>query len=138
MPTAKTDTCTAQIDPALKQALRIAAALEYRSLSNTLEVMVCVRILSAARPGAPGCDAPYQDFPSRYDDRLIEPAMADLIENPVINLLFGEPQRYFRFEQNGITHEILTEWRLSTYCIPMAKPKLKGAQKVRKSRLRWI
>lgn len=55
--------------------------------------------------------------------------MADLIENPVINSPFGEPQRYFRFDENGITHEILTGRRLSTYFIPIAKPKLKGAQK---------
>ena len=41
MSTAKTDTLTARIDPALKQAVRIAAALERRSLSNRLEVMVC-------------------------------------------------------------------------------------------------
>ncbi|MFZ1828597.1 MAG: hypothetical protein WAW42_07485 [Candidatus Competibacteraceae bacterium] len=41
MPTAKTDTLTARIDPALKQAVRIAAALERRSLSNMLEVMIC-------------------------------------------------------------------------------------------------
>ena len=54
--------------------------------------------------------------------------MADLIENPVINSPFGEPQRHFRFDENGITHEILTGRRLSTYFIPIAKPKLKGAQ----------
>jgi type III restriction enzyme len=55
--------------------------------------------------------------------------MADLIDNPVINSPFGEPQRHFRFDENGITHEILTGRRLSTYFIPIAKPKLKGAQK---------
>ena len=41
MSTAKTDTLTARIDPALKQDVRIAAALERRSLSNMLEVMIC-------------------------------------------------------------------------------------------------
>ncbi|MFZ1828598.1 MAG: hypothetical protein WAW42_07490 [Candidatus Competibacteraceae bacterium] len=55
--------------------------------------------------------------------------MADLIENPVINSPFGGPQRHFRFDENGITHEILTGRRLSTYFVPIAKPKLKGAQK---------
>jgi len=39
---------------------------------------------------------------------LIELVMADLIENPVINSPFVEPQRHFRFDENGITHEILT------------------------------
>ncbi|MFZ4792146.1 MAG: hypothetical protein ACOYMW_14860 [Candidatus Competibacteraceae bacterium] len=28
--------------------------------------------------------------------------MADLIENPMINLPFAEPQRHFRFASNGI------------------------------------
>lgn len=32
--------------------------------------------------------------------------MADLIENPVINSSFEEPQRHFRFAENGITDEI--------------------------------
>ena len=41
MSNTKTDTLTARIDPALKQAVRIAAALERRSLSNRLEVMIC-------------------------------------------------------------------------------------------------
>jgi type III restriction enzyme len=30
------------------------------------------------------------------------------IDNPVINAPFMEPQRHFRFDENGITHEILT------------------------------
>jgi type III restriction enzyme len=55
--------------------------------------------------------------------------MADLIENPVINSPFGEPQRHFRFAENGITDEILPGRRRSTYFIPIAQPKLKGAQK---------
>jgi type III restriction enzyme len=55
--------------------------------------------------------------------------MADLIENPVINSPFVGPERHFRFDENGITHEILTGRRLSTYFIPIAKPKLKGVQK---------
>ena len=55
--------------------------------------------------------------------------MADLIENPVINSPFEEPRRYFRFAENGITDEILPGRRRSTYFIPIAHPKLKGAQK---------
>lgn len=55
MPTAKTDTLTARIDPGLKQAVRIAAALERRSLSNMLEVMICAycRQQGLALPDAP-------------------------------------------------------------------------------------
>ena len=32
--------------------------------------------------------------------------MADLIDNPVINSPFAEPQRHFRFTDDGITDEI--------------------------------
>ena len=55
--------------------------------------------------------------------------MADLIGNPVINSPFEELQRHFRFDDNGITDEIVPGRRRSTYFIPIAKPKLKGAQK---------
>jgi len=55
--------------------------------------------------------------------------MADLIENPVINSPFEEPRRHFRFAENGITDEIVLGRCLSTYFIPIAQPKLKGAQK---------
>lgn len=56
--------------------------------------------------------------------------MADLIENPIINSPFAEPKRHFRFGDNGITDEIITGRRRSTYFIPIAKPKLKTVQKV--------
>lgn len=61
MPTAKTDTLTARIDPALKQAVRIAAALERRSLSNMLEVMICAycRQQGLALPDATPDAKPY-------------------------------------------------------------------------------
>ncbi len=52
-----------------------------------------------------------------------------VIENPVINSPFEEPRRHFRFTDNGITDEIEPGRRRSTYFIPIAKPKLKGAQK---------
>lgn len=55
--------------------------------------------------------------------------MADLIENPVINSPFEEPQRHFRFADHGITDEIVPGRRRSTYFIPIAKPKLKTGQK---------
>ena len=32
--------------------------------------------------------------------------MADLIDNPVINSPFAEPQRHFRFTDDGITDEV--------------------------------
>ena len=48
-----------------------------------------------------------------------------VIENPVINSPFREPQRHFRFSEDGITDEILEERRVSSYFMPIAKPKKK-------------
>jgi len=50
-----------------------------------------------------------------------------VIENPVINSPFAEPKRHFRFSDEGITNEIIQERRISSYFIPIAKPK-KGGQ----------
>ncbi|MBM4288129.1 MAG: restriction endonuclease subunit R [Deltaproteobacteria bacterium] len=51
-----------------------------------------------------------------------------VIENPVINSPFDEPQRHFRFSNEGITNEVVPERRVSSYFIPIAKPKKKGKQ----------
>jgi len=51
-----------------------------------------------------------------------------VIENPVINSPFDEPQRHFRFSNEGITNEVVPERRVSSYFIPIAKPKKKGRQ----------
>lgn len=51
-----------------------------------------------------------------------------VIENPVINSPFEEPRRHFRFSNEGITNEIVPERRVSSYFIPIAKPKKKGKQ----------
>jgi len=51
-----------------------------------------------------------------------------VIENPVINSPFDKPQRHFRFTNAGITNEIVSERRVSSYFIPIAKPKKKGKQ----------
>lgn len=40
MATAKTATLTFRIDPGLKEALRVAAHLEHRSIANMVEVMI--------------------------------------------------------------------------------------------------
>lgn len=56
MTTTKTTTLTFRVDPELKESLRAAAALEHRSLSNMVEVMIldyCDRIgVSATSPAA--------------------------------------------------------------------------------------
>jgi type III restriction enzyme len=49
-----------------------------------------------------------------------------VIENPVINSPFDEPKRHFRFSDEGITNEIIEQRRISSYFIPIAKPKKKG------------
>ncbi len=51
-----------------------------------------------------------------------------VIENPVINSPFGEPKRHFKFTDEGITNEIVEARRVSSYFIPIAKPKKKGKQ----------
>jgi type III restriction enzyme len=50
------------------------------------------------------------------------------IENPILNSPFAEPTRHFKFDEDGITTEIAEGRRRSTYFIPIAKPKVKGAQ----------
>ncbi|NTW76661.1 MAG: hypothetical protein HGB33_02580 [Syntrophaceae bacterium] len=35
-----------------------------------------------------------------------------VIENPIINTPFAEPTRHFRFTDEGITDEIVEDWRI--------------------------
>ncbi len=51
-----------------------------------------------------------------------------VIENPVINSPYREPDRHFRFTDEGITNEIVKGRRSSSYFIPIAKPKKKKAE----------
>jgi len=53
-----------------------------------------------------------------------------IIENPVINSPFIEPERHFRFTDEGITNEIVQSRRISSYFVPIPKPKKKGKQLV--------
>ena len=53
-----------------------------------------------------------------------------VIENPVINSAFSEPRRHFRFDDDGITDEIVEGRRASAYFVPIAQPKKKGKQLV--------
>ena len=48
-----------------------------------------------------------------------------IIENPVINSPFSEPQRHFKFDEGGITDQIVERRRHSEYFIPIPKPKTK-------------
>ncbi len=51
-----------------------------------------------------------------------------IIENPILNSPYREPNRHFKFTEEGITNEIIEERRVSSYFIPIAKPKKKGKQ----------
>jgi len=52
-----------------------------------------------------------------------------VIENPIINSPYEEPKRYFRFTDEGITNEVVEPRRISSYFIPIAKPKKKSNQR---------
>ena len=53
-----------------------------------------------------------------------------VIENPIINSPFEEPERHFRFTEDGITNEISDARRVSSYFIPVPKPKKKSKQQL--------
>ena len=48
-----------------------------------------------------------------------------IIENPVINSPFSEPKHNFKFDEGGITNQIVERRRQSEYFIPIPKPKRK-------------
>jgi len=47
------------------------------------------------------------------------------IENPILNSPFLEPDRHFRFNDEGITDEVVEARRTSSYFVPIAKPRSK-------------
>jgi len=49
-----------------------------------------------------------------------------VIENPILNSPFEEPCRHFRFGEEGITNEIVSVRRSSSYFIPIPAAKKKG------------
>ncbi|GAB6284902.1 MAG: DEAD/DEAH box helicase family protein [Methanoregula sp.] len=51
-----------------------------------------------------------------------------VIENPVINSPFIEPDKHFRFSDEGITDEVIVGRRPSSRFVPIAQPKKKGKQ----------
>jgi type III restriction enzyme len=50
------------------------------------------------------------------------------IENPILNSPFGEPRRHFRFDEQGITNDIVDGRRVSSYFMPIARPRKKEHQ----------
>lgn len=51
-----------------------------------------------------------------------------LIDNPILNSPYDEPERHWRFGEGGITGDIVEDRRDSSYFMPIAKSKKKGAQ----------
>lgn len=54
--------------------------------------------------------------------------MGTTITNPVINGPYDEPRRHFRFDDDGITDEIVEGRRRSEYFVPVPQTKKRGAQ----------
>ena len=56
-------------------------------------------------------------------------AMADaVIDNPILNSPFDEPERHWKFERDGITNEVVDGRRVSSYFMPIPKSKRGGDQ----------
>ena len=50
------------------------------------------------------------------------------IENPILNSPFEEPSQYFRFDDEGITNEVLTGRRRSEFFVPVPHPRKRAGQ----------
>jgi len=53
-----------------------------------------------------------------------------VIENPILNSPFAEPTRHFKFTEDGITDEIVDARRVSSYFVPIPRPKKKNAKQL--------
>src|SRR3990172_2024552 len=53
-----------------------------------------------------------------------------VIENPVLNSPFEEPKRHFRFSDDGITDEIVESRRVSSYFVPIPRPKKRSSKQL--------
>jgi len=51
-----------------------------------------------------------------------------VILDPIINSPFSEPARHYKFDEDGITGEIVSARRQSSYFMPIPAPKKKGKQ----------
>ena len=49
-----------------------------------------------------------------------------VIQNPILNSSFEEPTRHFRFDDDGITNEVIEVRRVSSYFVPIPQAKKKG------------
>src|SRR5208282_3241293 len=51
-----------------------------------------------------------------------------VIENPILNSPFAEPCRHFRFTDEGISNEVAEGRRVSSYFVPIARPRSKSGK----------
>lgn len=51
-----------------------------------------------------------------------------VIQNPILNSPFVEPERHFHFDDDGITNEIIEGRRVSSYFVPIAQSKKRGGK----------
>jgi type III restriction enzyme len=51
-----------------------------------------------------------------------------VIENPILNSPYEEPERHFRFDDDGITDEVVEGRRPSSYFVPIPATKKRGGQ----------
>ena len=56
------------------------------------------------------------------------PVADRIIENPIINSPYRAPDSHFRFDDDGITNEIVPGRRPSQYFIPVPRPRKRGQQ----------
>src|SRR5438874_370245 len=49
-----------------------------------------------------------------------------VIDNPILNSPYREPTRHFRFDDEGITDEIVEARRRSQYFVPIPPPRRRG------------
>ncbi len=53
-----------------------------------------------------------------------------VIENPILGSPFEEPQRHFKFSEDGITDEIVEDRRSSSYFVPIPQPRKKSGKQL--------
>jgi type III restriction enzyme len=51
-----------------------------------------------------------------------------VIDNPIINSPYRAPGRYFKFDTEGITNEVVEGRRPSSYFVPVPRPRKRGGQ----------
>ena len=51
-----------------------------------------------------------------------------VIDNPIIDSHYRAPVRYFAFDSDGITNQVVEGRRSSSFFVPVSRPRKRGAQ----------